>query len=61
MLVNISEDDIISFVNNLTNSFRKRQLNQFYESNNQINLIFSYFDNIDRQIQYSQAYSLGLR
>ena len=60
MLVSISEDEIISFVNNLTNSFRKRQLNQFYESNDQINLIFSYFDSIDRRIQYSQTYDLGL-
>ena len=60
MLVTISENDYISYVNNLTNSFRKRQLNQFFESNEQINLIFSYFDIIDRRIQYSQIYDLGL-
>ena len=39
---NIPENDIISFINKLTNCLRKRQLNQFFETDESINLMYGY-------------------
>jgi hypothetical protein len=59
IIQSIPENQKISVINNLTNLFKKRQLNQLLEPNRIHDLIFTYFDEISKKIEFIKNYDIG--